>query len=171
MIKNGVSIFIATFLIIGFFFLALPEKCLSQSNLGCCQITADQTCTGCGELDCAITSTECIEVLSGVLNPDGVCVDGSQPCQDTTGILGCCVLPEGGCIENQELFGSPSCEDENGIAWFLQDCSEVPECPQFVPPINNIPIPTLSQWGLIAMAGILGVIGFIMVIRRKKVTA
>jgi len=32
------------------------------------------------------------------------------------------------------------------------------------------PIPTLSEWGLIAMAGILGLIGF-MVIRRRKLTA
>lgn len=30
-------------------------------------------------------------------------------------------------------------------------------------------IPTLSEWGLIAMAGILGIVGF-MVIRRRKVT-
>ena len=32
------------------------------------------------------------------------------------------------------------------------------------------PIPTLSQWGLIAMATILGIVGF-MVMRRRKVTA
>jgi Tol biopolymer transport system component len=32
------------------------------------------------------------------------------------------------------------------------------------------PIPTLGEWGLIAMAGILGIVGF-MVIRRRKVTA
>ena len=32
------------------------------------------------------------------------------------------------------------------------------------------PIPTLSEWGLIAMAGILGLVGF-MVMRRRKVTA
>ena len=31
-------------------------------------------------------------------------------------------------------------------------------------------VPTLSKWGLIAMAGILGIVGF-MVIRRRKVTA
>lgn len=31
-------------------------------------------------------------------------------------------------------------------------------------------VPTLSEWGLIAMAGILGIIGF-MVIRRKRATA
>jgi hypothetical protein len=38
----------------------------------------------------------------------------------------------------------------------------------FSPPAN---VPTLSEWGLIAMAGILGIIGFIMAIRRRKVTA
>jgi len=32
------------------------------------------------------------------------------------------------------------------------------------------PIPTLSEWGLIAMAGILGIVGF-MVMRRRKVSA
>jgi len=31
-------------------------------------------------------------------------------------------------------------------------------------------VPTLSEWGLIAMASILGIVGF-MVIRRRKVTA
>jgi len=31
-------------------------------------------------------------------------------------------------------------------------------------------IPTLSEWGLIAMAGILGIVGF-MAIRRRKVAA
>jgi len=31
-------------------------------------------------------------------------------------------------------------------------------------------VPTLSEWGLIAMAGVLGVVGF-MVIRRKRATA
>jgi len=31
-------------------------------------------------------------------------------------------------------------------------------------------VPTISQWGLIAMAGLLGIVGF-MVMRRKKVTA
>jgi len=37
--------------------------------------------------------------------------------------------------------------------------------------IENVrPIPTLSEWGLIAMAGVLGIAG-LMVIRRRKVTA
>jgi len=36
--------------------------------------------------------------------------------------------------------------------------------------VPSAPIPTISEWGMIAMAGILGVIGF-MVIRRRKITA
>ena len=40
----------------------------------------------------------------------------------------------------------------------------------WVAPIINVPIPTLSEWGLIAMASILGLVGF-MVIRRRKVNA
>ena len=38
------------------------------------------------------------------------------------------------------------------------------------PPIITTPIPTLNEWGLIAMAGVLGIVGFI-VMRRRKVTA
>lgn len=37
-------------------------------------------------------------------------------------------------------------------------------------PENLRNVPTLSEWGLIAMAGVLGIVGF-MVIRRKRVTA
>jgi len=38
------------------------------------------------------------------------------------------------------------------------------------PSAISTPIPTLSKWGLVALAGILGIVGF-MVIRRSKVTA
>ena len=37
--------------------------------------------------------------------------------------------------------------------------------------VSPADVPTLSEWGLIAMAGILGIVGFIMVIRRRKATA
>jgi len=39
-------------------------------------------------------------------------------------------------------------------------------CSGFSPTKN---VPTLSEWGLIAMAGVLGIVGF-MVIRRRKLT-
>ena len=47
---------------------------------------------------------------------------------------------------------------ENGYSGVATPCCSV------------TPIPTLSEWGSIAMAGVLGIIGF-MVIRRRKVTA
>ena len=40
----------------------------------------------------------------------------------------------------------------------------------WVLPTISVPIPTLTQWGLIAMVVVLGIVGF-MVIRRRKVTA
>ena len=38
------------------------------------------------------------------------------------------------------------------------------------PPPAPLPIPTLSEWGLITMAGVFGIIG-LLAIRRRKVTA
>ena len=48
----------------------------------------------------------------------------------------------------------------DGLAW-LDPCG---------PPPSPAMVPTLSEWGLIAMAGILGIVGFIA-IRRRKATA
>ncbi len=40
----------------------------------------------------------------------------------------------------------------------------------FFATIERTPIPTMSEWGLIAMAGVLGIVGF-MVMRRRKAAA
>jgi len=113
MIKNRFSLFIATFLIIGFFFLALPENGysgLAMTPIGCCQLEGGG---GCADAEDGIRCT------AGAFFPDQICNDAT-----------------GQCIQ----------------------------------PAINTPIPTISEWGLIAMAGILGIVGF-MVIRRRKVTA
>ena len=56
----------------------------------------------------------------------------------------------------------------NGITYEWENCELL------VPQLNGVrevkPIPTLSQWGLIAMAGVLGMIG-LLAIRRRKVAA
>lgn len=54
----------------------------------------------------------------------------------------------------------------------LTRIGELPVCSDALVFINAPPsnVPTLSEWGLIAMAGILGIVGF-MVMRRKQVTA
>ena len=115
MIKNRISLFVATFLVIGFFFLALPEKGYSGVPLdpptGCCELEEGPGCFN-------VRSSSCI----------------SRP-------------PSIG------PFVGAFCNERTGL------CEVPPE-----------PIPTLSEWGLIAMAGILGIVGF-MVIRRRKVTA
>ena len=109
MFKNRISSFVATFLIVGFFFLALPEKGYSQD--GCCEI-------GMPADSCIDTSVGGCNFLGGVFIPGATCDD--------------------------EEFGS--------CIALITD------------------VPTLSEWGLIAMAGILGLVGY-MVIRRRKVAA
>ena len=116
--KNKFSLFLAIFLIIGFLFLALPEKGYSGvRSLGCCQIEpkTDPPSPSCEDITREGDLEECKEV--------------------------------GG-----EFFEGEVCIDETFCAR----------------PARNVP--TLSEWGLITMAGILGIVGF-MVMRRRKVAA
>lgn len=57
----------------------------------------------------------------------------------------------------------------DGLFYEWQDCELLVNELVGVP-IETKPIPTLSQWGLIAMAGMIGLAGFIA-IRRKSITA
>ncbi len=54
----------------------------------------------------------------------------------------------------------------NGLFYEWEDCDEIVN--QLVGVASSVP--TLSEWGLIAMAGVLGIIG-LLTIRRRKVTA
>jgi len=82
-------------------------------------------------------------------------------------------------IENEEDGGVTialeyACDEVESITAGLAVCYIHPDSPkQDCMPLPNVvttPIPTMSGWGLIAMAGILGIVGF-MVIRRRKVSA
>ncbi len=55
--------------------------------------------------------------------------------------------------EDPDCVGSGACSDSDGDGF----------------PDAEVVIPTLSEWGLLGMAGLLGIVGFI-VIRRRKVT-
>ena len=111
---KSISTFVIAFLIVGFFFLALPEKGNAQRPLPpfCCQVTLNS----------------CVDEIE---------VGVPITCNDSDIVL--------------DTF----CNDSTG---------------QCVQPAINTPIPTISEWGLIAMASILGIVGF-MVIRRRKLTA
>jgi len=148
----------------------LPEKGYSGVNgileLGCCDPGGD-TCIGCELGDCAIRQDECLEIGGIAFSTDQICDLSMNSCTPPPcGSLGCCVISAGNCNEDVTI---ETCEGEASIAWFLDtDCSEIPQC---APLPKNVP--TLSGWSLLSLAvvlGILGIVGF-MVIRRRKVAA
>ncbi|MGB2692659.1 MAG: IPTL-CTERM sorting domain-containing protein [Thermodesulfobacteriota bacterium] len=79
---------------------------------------------------------------------------------------GCCqqdiMVDETTCIDTS-LGG---CNFLGGFFFRGQICNE--QTGFCEPAVTDVP--TLSEWGLVAMAGVLGLVGF-MVIRRKKATA
>ena len=110
-------------------------------------------CVGC-DSGCATTESFCTE--EGSTAVEGVCINdgGGAMCDTTQGsAVGCCVIGPHDCEEDlgwRDCVGdSPVVEGEiwnPGVS-----CSDVPQCGV----IANVP--TLSEWGLIAMAGILGI--------------
>lgn len=80
----------------------------------------------------------------------------------------CCQISENECADNSE--GQLFC----GEGELVEDafCDEnIGICRTELTPIRRVrPIPTLSEWGLIAAAGILGLAGLV-VLRRKKAAA
>ncbi|MGH7849215.1 MAG: IPTL-CTERM sorting domain-containing protein, partial [Thermodesulfobacteriota bacterium] len=57
----------------------------------------------------------------------------------------------------------------NSVTFFCED-NDLATC-VFTNVRSSDPIPTLSEWGLIAMAGVMGIVGLFIVMRRRKVTA
>ena len=120
---KSISTFVIAFLVIGFIFLAMPEKgypgFFVPGGPPCCDIPLDNLCAG-GEEAFTHCTPECVASGACVMVKNAICVPGN--------------------------------DSGNGSGILPAD------------------IPTLSEWGLLAMAGILGTIGF-MFIRRRKVTA
>lgn len=81
---------------------------------------------------------------------------------------GCCQFI-GSC---QNLAQEVCIADPTSIQFHINEScnTDTGNCPGFSLGNSEISnVPTLSEWGLIAMAGVLGIVGFI-VMRRKKVT-
>ncbi len=89
------------------------------------------------------------EGFSGILVPQIDCCQGVGVCGDSSeGPIGCPV---------EDLVPNAVCDEATGLCV----SNDIPTPPE---PSN---IPTLGEWGLIAMAGILGIAGFLFMRRRK----
>lgn len=84
---------------------------------------------------------------------------------------GCCQYSFDGqasCLEVEQAFFCPKPEVGEFIEFYEnQVCTQSGAC---AAPSAVRAVPTLSEWGMIATAGVLGLIGFI-VIRRRKLAA
>ena len=78
--------------------------------------------------------------------------------------VGCCQDDPNFCFN---LPSTQGCASEN--VRLDEVCNESTGLCEEPPPVVSS-VPTLSEWGLIAMAVVLGIVGF-MVMRRRKVTA
>ena len=162
------SVLIISFVLFSFLLLAFPKSSYSQ-GLGCCINPAGgSSCPGCEGLACAVQESDCDDVQF-MYTPGSYCVEGG--CSDNVG-FGCCVIAAGNCTQ---VVSQESCEVvEDGVGYFFGvACSQVPACSDPSPgpggePPSATNVPTLSQWSLIALAGILGVTGFVVVLRRKE---
>jgi hypothetical protein len=112
------------------------------------------------------TINSTFSVLTNTL-PDGT-TKGAENCDDWTNNQSSSLGARGGVFDHYNsgwtdiAFFSWSCDTTTPRPLY---CFEQSDAPTVV-----TPIPTLSEWGLITMAGILGIVGF-MILRRRKETA
>ena len=157
---NKIVVPIVFLLVIGFFFLSKPETSFAGAAvLGCC-INNGINCSGCSTGPCQQPQENCDgpnqEFFAGEqcfdAPPPGqniaVCQPGPPP-EET----GCCQVESDACDET-----------------FVEDCNfaffpgaNCPESGLCEPPVV---IPTLNQWGMIIMAGFLGLIGIFFITRK-----
>ena len=142
----------------------------SIANSAPCRITIEKTADPSDEteFDFSIIGNFDFELMDGGTQQFSVIVNGSSTVTEEVPdgwILDDIVCSE---IRDVDIDDAPpsgviiTCLDDLGGATCTFSNSLAPAIPAMVP--------TLSEWGLISMAGVLGIIGF-LVIRRRKVTA
>jgi len=152
-----------------FFKLLLLLAILSVSDYAFAQIP-DCPCDTL-ELQDGTTGNEIVELLCpdgelannvfSIVLPDAVVIGDEFAGYAVESIDGqgfaCLIASEGGGLDGFSL--SPE-EFSDCRERLIQGCSLT----------INLPIPTLSEWGMIVMAGVLGIIGLIL-LRRRKIAA
>jgi hypothetical protein len=173
MSKINFSLFLTTILIVGFFSVALSKDANAQGppctlEIEKVAIPADNT-----PFDFVVTGDiDAMQTLSDPGNP--IYIGGLNVGQTVTVTE---ELPPGWelqsieCEQGETNCGDTQClhitinEETNSITAQCFDDDEG-RC-TFTNTFSPSQVPTLSEWGLIVMAGLLAVIGFV-VIRRKK---
>lgn len=149
---------IVFFLVAGFFFLSKPET--SFAVLGCC-INNGINCSGCSTGPCQQEESQCTGPNQEFF-PGEQCFDAPPPGQNIavcqagppTGQQGCCQTSASACATTT----AATC-----TAPFFPDVTTCPASGLCGPPTL---IPTLNQWGMIIMAGFLGLIGVFFITRK-----
>ncbi len=149
--------------VVALIMMIFPKLGVSQSaTLGCCYDHDANKCVGCVG-NCSLSEELCGSNSWYVNGDEGYkCVlvppDQDQSCEPASG-LGCCEYNERNCADDVDFSAC------NGVgeAWFEKEsCSNVSQCLKLV----QAPIPTLTQWGFIALGGIL-VLTSLYAIRRR----
>jgi len=120
---------------------------------GCCQFEPN-------DFECVDTTDVTCANEGGTFFPGGMCIFGEPDSFCELPTQGCCVIEPGVC----EITTEGVCEAEGGA--YQGDgsfCEGNPEC---VAPIA--PIPTIGEWGMIAMAGLLGIFSLFIIMRRNR---
>ncbi len=166
--KNSISIYAACFLIVGFFYIALAEN----GNAGIAPLPPCPCDTE--VLSDGTSGNDIVEQVcpGGNLGENSVFQDSPEELR---------IALEIDPNSDYEVSDNPSCTiNTNGAEPVSLDLTdeEFELCRERLtigcgfgppPPAPSRNVPTLSEWGLIAMAGLLGIVGF-MVIRRRQIT-
>ena len=158
------SAVVVSLLLLGLLSLAFPHDSyggIAMSPLGCC-VDNDGVCLGCGESEsCAITEDQCNILVDGNFTEGEACFEEqADGCGGPDALPGCCVIARGQCIGGINL---PECNNADGIEWITEtSCDELLQCQQAT---RNVP--SLSQWGLIAVAAVIGIAGLFGILRRR----
>jgi len=166
-ITNSLSLIVLSIMYVTFLTVIFPKIGVSQpATLGCCYNRDANECVGCVG-NCSLSQELCGSNSWYVNGDEGYkCVlvppDQDQSCEPASG-PGCCEYNERNCVDDVDF----SACNGVGVAWFEQEsCSNVPQCLQAV----QAPIPTLTNWGFIALGGILVAAGLYAIRRRMANT-
>jgi hypothetical protein len=119
---------------------------------GCCQLP--------GEGDnCRDTTNVVCAAENGAFFEGGMCML-EEFCELPP--EGCCVIEPGVCEITTEGACAAEDGDYQGDGSF---CEGNPECEVPIIPTN---VPTIGQWGMIAMAGLLGIFSLFIIMRRHR---